>query len=203
MKVTGAILAAGMSSRMGRNKLLLPFRRSTIIGETVRHLAASQVDNLLVVTGHESESVRQATEAVDVERLSFVNNPDYRSGRAESIKCAVKSVGSDTDGILFMLGDKPGVSTSLIDRALDHFTRVRPPLLYIKTPFGRGHPIIFARALFNELVELSGDMIGQALIEKYQQDSVELFDDDDQIDVDNHKNYLRLLSLSATENETR
>lgn len=193
MIITGAILAAGTASRMGRNKLLMPYADHTVIEQTALQLSHSDVDRVLVITGHESERIQKVLSRSRFSQLSFVYNADYLKGRSESIKCAVRNTDDESDGLLFMVGDKPGVSTQLINRALHTFQTNNPALLYIKTPTGRGHPIIFSRSLFPALMLLSGDRIGEEMIKKYRHDSVELEDEAVQVDIDTEADYARLI----------
>ncbi|MFH1372183.1 MAG: nucleotidyltransferase family protein [bacterium] len=194
MNITGVILAAGTSSRMGStNKLLLKYRNHTIIEATLQQLAHSGVDDLLIVTGFERSRIEIAVAAHLTNRISIVHNSNYHLGRAESIKCAVRHIKGKTDAVLFMVADKPGVTSELIDRAIDRYRQDQPAVLYVETPVGRGHPIIFSRALFDDLLLLNGDCVGDELVAKYRNDLVKIKDETPQIDIDNEDDYRALL----------
>ena len=93
MKITGIILAAGTSSRMGSvNKLLLKYRGHTVVEEVLEHLLNSDVDNILIVTGFDHARIEALLERYLTSRVSFVYNSHYRLGRAESIKSAVRRI---------------------------------------------------------------------------------------------------------------
>jgi molybdenum cofactor cytidylyltransferase len=92
-----------------------------------------------------------------------------------------------------MVADKPGVRSGLIDRAIAEFKRKSPAILYVKTPAGRGHPIIFSRNLFAELLLLEGDRIGNELVAKHAANAIELPDEAVQIDIDTEEDYRRLI----------
>ena len=96
-----------------------------------------------------------------------------------------------------MVADKPGVTTALIDRALERYRKDRPAILYVQTPAGRGHPIIFSRTVFEDLLLLQGDRVGNELIEKYKSDLVAMDDPDEQPDIDTEDDYRRLLCVST------
>lgn len=193
LNITGIILAAGISSRMGRNKLLLEYLGHTVIEETISQMLDSKVTEIIVVTGYESESIDDLISRYTRKRLKKIHNSNYKSGRAESIKCAVESLDRGTDAALFMVADKPGVTSDLIDRSIDEFNKARPGILYIKTPAGRGHPIIFSRELFGELLALEGDVVGDQLIARYKENTVELYDEKIQVDIDTEEDYIRLM----------
>jgi molybdenum cofactor cytidylyltransferase len=194
MHITGVILAAGTSSRMGSaNKLLLPFRNHTVIEEVLMQLSDSAVDDIVVVTGYERERLEEAIAHRLSNRITVLYNSKFMSGRAESIRCAVEYISETADAVLFMVADKPTVNHPLIDRAIERFRKDRPSILYVKTPSGRGHPIIFSKDLFPELLSLQGDRVGNDLIARYRNDVVEVWDEKPQIDIDTEEDYRILL----------
>jgi molybdenum cofactor cytidylyltransferase len=200
MIITGVILAAGTSSRMGAtNKLLLKYKSHTIIEEVLQQLSNSKVDEILVVTGFESERIEEALSDFMTDRVSFVFNRDYRRGRAESVRCAIRQIDGKADATLFMVADKPEVTSDLIDKAVDRFRKERPAILYVETPAGRGHPIIFSKKVYGDLLQLQGDLAGDRLLVKYRDDIARLEDDAEQIDVDSEADYQRLLKQDAGE----
>lgn len=97
--MTGIILAAGLSSRMGRNKLLLSFRDKTIIENTLAPVF-EVAERGIVVTGFERERIEEKLENYDVE---FVYNPDYEKGQKGSSLRGVEAVGDDD--FLILPGD--------------------------------------------------------------------------------------------------
>ena len=192
MKISGTVLAAGKSSRMGCNKLLLPYKEHTIIEEVLLRISNADLEEIMIITGFERARVEGVVRKKFGNRFKMVYNDIYNMGRAESIKRAVENVPGDIDALLFIVGDKPTVKSDLINRAIDEFKRKSPSILYIMTPEGRGHPIIFAKKLFGELLELSGDTVGNELIEKYENDAIELIDDDIQVDINTPGDYEEL-----------
>jgi len=194
MKITGVILAAGTSSRMGpTNKLLLKYNNHTVIEEVLEQLSNSKVDNILIVTGFENVRIEGLLADRLTDRMNFVYNSNYRLGRAESIKCAVRQIEGKTDAALFMVADKPTIGSTLINKAIDRYRQEQPSILYVETPSGRGHPIIFSKALFDDLLTLEGDCVGNELVTKYKNDLIKLKDKTSQIDIDYEADYVRLL----------
>lgn len=189
MKIVGAILAAGRSSRMGRNKLLLPYKDHTVIEEVLGQILESDLEEVIVVTGFEREYVEQLIKKIRNDRVRIIFNENFELGRAESIKCAVRNISDQTDAILFMVGDKPTVRAELINRAISEFKRESPDILFVKIPAGRGHPIIFSRRLFAALLKLEGDTVGDGMIAAYKDGVVELPDGEAQADIDTLDDY--------------
>ncbi len=174
---------------MGRNKLLLPYREHTVIEEVMVQLLKSDLDEIIIVTGFQREQLEQLIQLNHKDYIKIVYNENFRLGRAESIKCAVRNVGDRADAILFMVGDKPTVGAELISRAIAEFKRKSPDILYVKTPAGRGHPIIFSKRLFDELLMLDGDMVGDKIITNHMNNVVELEDSEVQADIDTIEDY--------------
>ena len=73
------------------------------------------------------------------------------------------------------------------------YKRKTPGILYIKTPTGRGHPIIFSKEFFPELMTLNGDTVGEELIAEYKENVIELEDDEIQVDIDTQDDYKSIL----------
>jgi molybdenum cofactor cytidylyltransferase len=194
LNISGVILAAGISSRMGAtNKLLLEYRGHTIIEEVLEGLLDSEIDDLCIVTGFDRSRVEAQLSKYQSDRVSLVYNNNHQLGRAESIKCAIRSIGDSADAALFMVADKPGVSTTLINRAIRRFRQGRPAVLYVKTPAGRGHPIIFSRSVFGDLLSSDGDYFGNELLEKYKDEVIALTDANEQVNINTEDDYRTFL----------
>jgi molybdenum cofactor cytidylyltransferase len=194
MIIPGIVLAAGTSSRMGSvNKLLLKYKDHTVVEEVLEQLSDSKIDDILVVTGFERTRIERLFADRPMGSVSFICNENYRLGRAESIKCAIRQIESRADAALFTLADKPGITSTLINKAIDCYLRDRPAILYVEIPSGRGHPIIFSKDLFGDLLQLKGDCVGDELVAKYKDDLVTVKDDARQIDIDCMADYRILL----------
>lgn len=194
MKISAVILAAGMSSRMGSsNKLLLDYNGHTIIEEVLAQLKASKVDDITIITGYEFEAVNEVLSKYLTDDIKILYNELYEQGRATSIRCGVEVIQEQADAVLFMVGDKPTVSSSLIDKAIDLFKEKQPDILYVQTPSGRGHPIIFSKKIFPELLALEGDVIGNDLIDKYHDSAFVLHDEQIQPDINSEDDYRALV----------
>jgi molybdenum cofactor cytidylyltransferase len=189
MEITGVVLAAGLSLRMRQNKLLMKFKQQTVLEETLRQMLSSRVRDILVITGFERDRAEEVISRLRSTRITTVYNRDYGLGRAESVKCAVRHVKGEADAVLFMVADKPGVTGSLINRAISRFEKEAPDILYVRTPAGRGHPIVFSKKLFNELLSLNGDFVGDDLIARHGDNVVALDDETVQVDIDTEEDY--------------
>src|SRR5262245_45144211 len=114
---SGAIvLAAGTSSRMGAQKLLLPLGGRPLVAYSVAAACASPGDPVLVVLGREAERV---AEALPPGRHVTVTNPNYASGMASSLRTGLDALPEAVAGALILLGDQPLVTRAIVAALLD------------------------------------------------------------------------------------
>ncbi len=163
-KVHVVLLAAGRSSRMGGpNKLLAGFGGKPLVRLVAERAMASRADGLVVVTGHQSERVREALRGM---RVKFADNPDFSSGLAGSLKAGLRALPADAEGAMVVLGDMPGVSTGDFDALITAFARASGHAIVRATHAGkRGNPVILPRAVFAAVEALEGDVGARQLVE--------------------------------------
>jgi molybdenum cofactor cytidylyltransferase len=150
--VTGLVLAAGGSSRLGRPKQLLPYRGATLLDAVLDTARACEFDQLLVALGRGADEVRRVA---DLSGADVVVNPAYGSGCSSSIAAAMEALDPRADVLVLLLGDQPGVTRDAVRELLGR--RGDAPLAVCRYGDGLGHPFAFSRALFAELRELHGD----------------------------------------------
>jgi molybdenum cofactor cytidylyltransferase len=162
--VTAAIvLAAGLSRRMGRPKLLLELRGKPVIRHVVEGVIEAGIRRMLVVTGPENEALARALAGLDVQ---IAINPAPESGQASSVAAGVSALPAGTDAVLIALGDQPGVRADVIPALIE---AIKAPGKVIAAPRyadGLGNPVLFAASVFGELLALSGDRGARAVIER-------------------------------------
>lgn len=150
--VTGLVLAAGGSTRLGQPKQLLPYQGRPLLERVLGVARACGFDQLLCVLGGSSEQVQRS---VDLTGISVVENPSYGAGCSSSIATALGAVDPRCDVLVLMLGDQPGVNAGTVRRLLAG--RGTAPLAVCRYADGRGHPLAFDRSLLGELARLHGD----------------------------------------------
>ncbi|MBI3950813.1 MAG: nucleotidyltransferase family protein [Acidobacteria bacterium] len=169
MRIDGIILAAGLSTRFGRPKQLAEWRGQPLILHAAETALGSRLRNVIVVIGHVADQVRAALNPVaERPNLKVVYNPEYEEGRASSIRYGLKALPKDAPAAMFLAGDQPLIGPELINALIDTFIQRRPLICYPVSGLTRSNPTIFAAALFPELMRLTGDVGGSALIEKYK-----------------------------------
>jgi molybdenum cofactor cytidylyltransferase len=159
--VTGLVLAAGGSSRLGRPKQLLPYGDGTLLQHVLATACASPLDQLIVAVGGSADEVLAS---VDLRGAEVVINHSYGEGCSSSIAASLPLVDPACDVLVLMLGDQPGVTAASV-RALVQ-GRGDAPVAVCRYDDGRGHPFAFGRSLFDELEKLHGDKAVWKLLEK-------------------------------------
>ncbi len=150
--VTGLVLGAGGSSRLGRPKQLLPYGDGTLLGHVVGVARACPFDQMVVAIGGSADEVRAT---VDLAGADVVVNDAYGAGCSSSIAAALGVVEPRCDLLVLMLGDQPGVTADTVAALLGG--RGDAPLAICRYDDGPGHPIAFTAGLFPALADLHGD----------------------------------------------
>jgi molybdenum cofactor cytidylyltransferase len=188
--ITVIILAAGESKRMGKQKLMLPFRQSTILEQVVKGFSYSNLFEIIVVLGQEYQEI---TKLKSLKLVHTLLNKDYKQGMSASIIAGVKAVHKDTKGIMIALADMPFIEQSIIDCMINTYMEKGKGIIVPACNGRRGHPVIFSTAYRNELLTLKGDEGGRRIIETHPEDVFELEVGSDTVtrDIDTPEDYLR------------
>ena len=115
--VSGVVLAAGVSSRMGQHKLLLPLAGEPLVRRVTSAVLEAGFDDVLVVVGYEHDRVVSALGGLPVRH---VVNFDYASGMGSSFRTAVAAL-TDSDAAMFALADQPLLAAADYRRVLDAY----------------------------------------------------------------------------------
>ena len=169
MFVTGLVLGAGGSSRLGRPKQLLPYGDATLLDHTLATARACDFDQLVVPIGGAAAEVR---ERVDLSGADVVVNYAYGKGCSSSIAAALSAVDPRCEVLVLMLGDQPGVTPATVQALLDG--RGDAPLAVCRYDDGRGHPIAFDHTVFAQLTQLHGDKGVWRLLDERADDVAEV-----------------------------
>jgi molybdenum cofactor cytidylyltransferase len=193
--IVAVILSAGESSRMGHPKALLPIDGVRFVEKIVAALKSTDVDSIIVVLGHNAEEIRQKISDLPV---TILINHDYKQGQLSSLQAAIRhlessSEGSSVDGILVHLVDHPYISAGLVNLMINRFYETRKLIVVPRFQSRRGHPVIFSRALFSELLAAGLDQGAKPVVHAHRDETLEI-DTEDRgvlIDIDTPEEYRR------------
>lgn len=164
--VATVVLAAGRASRMGpegRHKLLAEFDSVPLVRRSVE-TALAATDKVVVVTGHREPEIRAALAGLPV---TFVSNPDYASGMASSLVAGLSALDEETEGMLVILADMPGITAEHLTRLVGAFDAESGAAVVRAVAEGkRGNPVILPRSTFGAVRQLVGDVGARHIVER-------------------------------------
>ena len=196
-RIAGLVLAAGRSTRMGGpNKLLEPVLGRPLVRHAAKAALGAGLSEVVVVTGHQARSVEAALEGAAVR---FARNEDYAEGLSTSLKAGLAALGKDVDGVVVLLGDMPGVTSTLVRRLTSAYDPDAGAHVVAPVRGGRrGNPVLWGRRFFGELANVEGDVGGRHLLELHPEAvrEIEAEDDGALIDVDTPEVLAALQRLS-------
>ena len=170
--LAAVILSAGASSRMGRPKALLPYREGTFLEHLIEVTRHEQIGVTRVVLGAGGEEIQTAAK-LDPAMVAF--NPDWENGQLSSIQAGLRSIqGIVTDGIVLCPVDHPLVSARLVSDLIDKFYESKKAIVLPTFNARRGHPVIFARSLYPELLNAPAEKGARAVVWAHAADVLEV-----------------------------
>lgn len=196
-RVGAVVLAAGLSTRMGKPKLLLPWGGVPMIEHVCRQVLAGGLDRVVVVTGAEAESIESAVSELPVET---VFNPDYAHGEMlSSLQVGLRALGENIDACLIILGDQPEIEHQLIASLLRAYFEGRGQIIVPSYRERHGHPVLIDRAFWPELLALPPSSAPRDVVRAHRGAIYHLVVDTPSVlrDVDTPEDYRRALEELA------
>ena len=198
--IAAIVLAAGRSSRMGANKMLLPLDGHPLVWHMVQTACASSADVVLVVLGNEADTVAAALPEGQYQR---VDNPHFADGLSTSLQAGLDALPAEIDGALILLADTPRTSLATLETILAA-ARESPERIVATNQGGKPTPPVYwPRALFADLHTIHGDEGGRSLLAR-SPDAVrlvELADPNEALDIDAPEDYQRILGKDQSSSE--
>jgi molybdenum cofactor cytidylyltransferase len=157
--ISGVVLAAGTSSRFGATKQLVPVDGKPLVMHAVDALRAGDVDEVLVVVGHDQEAVR----AVLPDGVGVVANVAYRDGQATSLAAALHAVSGSSEAAVILLADQPGITGADVVALIEGFRRTRAQIVRLAFTDAPG-PALLSREIYAAAGHLHGDAGARVLM---------------------------------------
>ena len=162
-KLSIVLLAAGLSSRLGQAKQLLPFKNSTLVRHRVTTITQALANeyNVFVVTGAKREEICK-----ELTGLSYteVYNDQFFEGMSTSIKAGLSFLPPDAEAVMFLLVDQPFVSEKHLSEMVGKWLNDQSKVLGAAYSGIIGVPAIFPRSYFEQLLLLKGDQGARKII---------------------------------------
>lgn len=172
MTVSAVLLAAGASSRFGENnKLLADVAGMPLIRHVALALTKARLKEIVVVVQSGSSDVREALDGLNVH---CCESPQSTMGMAHSIRAGISALGPDANCAMIVLGDMPGLTTQLIEQLVSAFESAEfKKIIYPIDQAGKqGHPVIWPKAYFSELMRLNGDRGAKELLQSHADQTI-------------------------------
>lgn len=166
--VAGILLAAGTSSRMGRNKMLFELNGESVLRGAVRRALAGGLSPLIVVLGHESDKAWKEIEDLPCQ---WAVNPLYEQGINSSLKSGVMAVRSQARAAMVLLADMPFVTSEMIAAMIDRYRKTEAPLVISDYEGVNAPPMLYDRSLFNELLMMTGEGCGRQVVKRHREEA--------------------------------
>lgn len=153
--LSAVILGAGKASRMGRQKLALPFRGSTILQNVIDAVGEASVDEIIIVAGAAAAEVLPSLDVPEHARV--VVNENFEAGLSSSLLLGLRSCADSSAAAVVLLGDQPTMSTRLIKHVLEAWRESSRPIAFANYQGVPGHPVVIGRSVWHRLEGLRGD----------------------------------------------
>ena len=163
--ITGIVLAAGSSSRLGRPKQLLELHGKPLLQHTIDAVAGTDLNDVVVVLGHVADEVRSAVDMPSTMRV--VINPDYQTGQASSLRVGLEAAAEESRAAVVMLGDQPGLEAQSIRAVMDEYERTGSKVVQARYQGRAGHPVLFDRTVWDDLKSIEGDKGARDLLKEH------------------------------------
>ena len=164
-QVAAVILAAGASTRMGRNKLLLPVDGEAMVHRAARRALAAGLAPVVVVLGHESERVRAALADLNV---TFATSPDSTGPTSVSLHAGLAALGTKVAATVVMLSDMVHVTEEMLRTIVSASASGDAPLEVSRYGQVLAPPLLFRRVLWPELLAWHGEGCGKAVVRAHE-----------------------------------
>ncbi len=181
---------------MGEQKLLLPLRGKAVLKWVLESVLASDVAEVVCVVRNLESLPSQI--AISHDKLFWLVNSAAESGQSTSVIAGLWATHPNSEGVLFVVGDQPMIRAELINALIERFEKTSALIVAPGCHGQTRNPVLFRREIFPELLELSGDRGGRALIEKHKDrtEIVEWHDELSFMDLDRREDYERLKQLA-------
>ncbi|MCF6332965.1 MAG: nucleotidyltransferase family protein [Draconibacterium sp.] len=169
--VWAIILAAGASTRMHTQKLLLPFNNKTIIETVVENAFSSVNTNIMVVLGSHKNEIREQINKLPVK---YCVNKNYMDGMLSSVICGFRALPKEATAALVFLGDQPQIPARATNLVIDAWRKNNKGIVIPTFEGKRGHPSLIETKYLVEIENLDPEKGLRGLSQKFKEDVLEV-----------------------------
>lgn len=193
-KIAMLILAAGEAKRMQAIKQLLPWKNTTLLGNTIEQGLNTKANDVFVVLGANSEKIK---ESISNYSIQIIENKNWKLGLGSSISCAIncfKDKQLNYDALLISLADQPLIPSEYYNLLIDQFSTNKEKIITSNIKNKPSVPAIFDASYFEALSKLNEDKGAKKLLQSVPNDVLIINTDIKLIDVDTDESYKAILN---------
>jgi molybdenum cofactor cytidylyltransferase len=166
--IGAVVLAAGLSERMGKPKMILSWGKQTVIEKVTSTLLSTEVKEVVVVTGGLNDQIKAA---LSNQTVQVVFNPDYADGiMLNSLRVGLKALNPKLNAALIALGDNPQIEAGIVGNIIAEYKNTRSRLIVPSYDMRRGHPWLVENSLWQTLIEWDNDRTLRDFLNQFSQE---------------------------------
>jgi len=182
------ILAAGSSTRMGTQKLLMPYNNSTMIETVIDNVLDSKIDKVMVVLGADSDEI---TRVIGQKPVEYCHNQQPEKEMLSSVMCGFKALPENANAALVYLGDQPNIPPAITNTIIEAYNGDLHGIVIPVHDHRRGHPLLVDLKYRRDIFKLDLDKGLRSLMHLFPEDVLEVDVDEPGIlvDIDTREDY--------------
>ena len=165
------ILAAGASTRMKQQKMLLSYNGSTIIEAVIDNVSKVLKENIVVVLGSQRKEIASK---IDLTKVKVCINENYMDGMLSSVICGFRALPVSAKAALVCLGDQPQISEDVMRKVIDSWSLSGFGIVIPTFNHRRGHPALIATKYKSEIENLDPEKGLRSLYRNFTSDILEV-----------------------------
>ncbi len=169
-KISALILAAGLSSRMGELKALMPFGRSTVIETVIEQFRKAGISDIRVVIGHQKDLLLPLLEKLQV---TVIVNHRYHKGMFSSVQAGVGTFSDQTQAFFLLPVDMPLIKADSLKSIIKTYYQTNAAVVYPVFNHKKGHPPLIDQQCFNSIRYQSDESTLKTVLTSFNHLSVE------------------------------
>lgn len=189
MKWGVMILAAGEATRMGKAKMLLPFKKTTILSHLIEEITLVEPNIIQLVTGHYHDLIQAQ---ISTNKVAIIQNPDYSLGMSSSIQVGLNAMIKacpDLDFLVIVVSDQPYLNKSILLRLLTKQQQTAKGIIASSYNGIKGTPVLLSSAYFPHLYNLTGDKGARVILQQFPGDIATIEFENGALDIDTPEDY--------------
>lgn len=189
MKWGVMILAAGEATRMGKAKMLLPFKKTTILAHLIEEITLVEPNIIQLVTGYYHDLIQAQ---ISTDKVDIIQNPQYSLGMSSSIQVGLTAMIKacpDLDFLVIVVSDQPYLNQSILLRLLTKQQQTAKGIIASSYNGIKGTPVLLSSAYFSHLYNLTGDKGARVILQQFPDDIATIEFENGALDIDTPEDY--------------